>query len=116
MPQNESNNTAKALTQDRIRELESLGMDWRTPAEKAWEEKYQAAAEMLQNMKQASKADSDDKEKRNAFNAEYPPSHSIRQWLVRQRSLLRQGRLTSEQITKLDTLGITTRAVKPCHI
>lgn len=101
----ESNNTVKALTQSQVIELESLGMDWRTPAEKAWEEKYQAAAEMLQKMQQASMADSDVKEKRTTFSTEYPPSHSIRQWLVRQRSLFRQGKLSSEQISKLNAIG-----------
>ena len=101
----EANNTVNVLTQSQIRELESLGMDWRTPAEKAWEEKYQAAAEMLQKMKQTSMADRDGKEKRTTFSAEYPPSHSIRQWLVRQRSLFRQGKLSSEQITKLSALN-----------
>lgn len=101
----ESNNTVKALTQSQVSELESLGMDWRTPAEKAWEEKYQAAAEMLQKMKQASMTDRDGNGKRTVFSAEYPPSHSIRQWLVRQRSLLRQGKLSSEQIHKLSALN-----------
>lgn len=101
----ESSNTVRALTQSQVSELESLGMDWRTPAEKAWEEKYQAAAEMLQKMQQASMADSDVKEKRTTFSAEYPPSHSIRQWLVRQRSLFRQGKLSSEQISKLSALN-----------
>lgn len=85
--------------------IKSLAIDWRTPAEKAWEEKYQAAAEMLQKMKLAAMADSDGKEKRTTFSFEYPPSHSIRQWLVRQRSLFRQGKLSSEQITKLSELN-----------
>ena len=80
-------------------------MDWRTPAEKAWEGKYQAAAEMLQKMQQASMADSDVKEKLATFSAEYPPSHSIRQWLIRQRSLFRQGKLSSKQISKLIELN-----------
>ena len=101
----EANNTVNVLTQSQIRELESLGMDWRTPAEKAWEEKYKAAAEMLQKMQQVSMVDSDVKEKRATFSAEYPPSHSIRQWLVRQRSLFRQGKLSSEQIHKLSALN-----------
>lgn len=106
----ESNNTVKVLTQEQIRELESLGMDWRTPAERAWEEKYQAAAEMLLKMKQASIADNGGKDKRTAFNAEYPPSHSIRQWLVRQRSLFRQGKLSNEQVTRLNALNVIRQA------
>ena len=107
----ESNNTVKVLTQEQIRELESLGMDWRTPAERAWEEKYQAAAEMLEKMRQASIADdSRGTEKRTTFSSEYPPSHSIRQWLVRQRSLFRQGKLSNEQITRLNALNVIRQA------
>ena len=93
-----SNNTVKALTQSQINELESLGMDWRTPAEKAWEEKYEAAAEMLEKMKRQAKKQLD----------EYPPSHSLRQWISRQKSLLRQGKLSNEQINKLHALNVST--------
>ena len=96
----ESTPRQKSLSQEQIQELEALGMDWRTPAEQAWEEKYKAAAEMLEKMKQQAKEQSN----------EYPPSHSIRQWLTRQRSLLRQGKLTSEQIHKLSVLNM------PLHI
>ena len=49
----EPNQRQKSLTAEQIQELDALGMDWRTPAEQAWEEKYKAAAEMLEKMKQA---------------------------------------------------------------
>ena len=93
----ESNNIVKVLTQDQIRQLETLGMDWRTPAEKAWEEKYKAATEMLIKMKQINDTAS--------LNAEFPPSHSLRQWLVRQRFLIRHGKLSQQQVSKIDTLN-----------
>ena len=94
----EPNQGQKNLTQEQIQELESLGMDWRTPAERAWEEKYKAAAAMLEKMKQA--------ENKTYTKAEYPPSHSLRQWISRQKSLLRQGKLTNEQINKLHALNV----------
>lgn len=94
----EPNQRQKSLTQEQIRELNALGMDWRTPAERAWEEKYVAAAAMLEKMKQA--------ENKTYTKAEYPPSHSLRQWISRQKSLLRQGKLTNEQIRKLSALNV----------
>ena len=92
------NQRQKNLTQEQIQELNALGMDWRTPAERAWEEKYQAASEMLEKMKQA--------ENKTYTKAEYPPSHSLRQWISRQKSLLRQGKLTNEQVNKLHALNV----------
>ena len=96
-----NSNIVKMLTKEQIHELESLDMDWRTPTEKAWEEKCQAVAIMLEKMKQIND--------KALINTEYPPSHSLRQWLVRQRSLLRQGKLTSEQITLLNALNVVRR-------
>lgn len=105
----EPNQSQKRLTKEQIQELDALGMDWRTPAEQAWEEKYQAAAEMLEKMQRmnATTDTTDSKANRTAFNAEYPPSHSLRQWVTRQRCLLRQGRLTDEQVKKLHLLNLS---------
>ena len=96
----EQTNGAKQLTQEQIQELNALGMDWRTPTEKAWEDKYQAAAAMLEKMKQAQ-----NEQAREKLRSEYPPSHSLRQWLVRQKNLLKRGKLTGEQINKLSALN-----------
>ena len=96
----EQTNVVKQLTQEQIQELNALGMDWRTPTEKAWEEKYQAAAAMLERMKQAQS-----EQAREKLKSEYPPSHSLRQWLVRQKNLLKRGKLTGEQINKLSALN-----------
>lgn len=94
----EAGDKSRRLTQEQVHELEALGMDWRTPAEKAWEEKFQAAAVMLEKMKQIND--------KTSLNVEYPPSHSLRQWLVRQRSLLKQGKLTNDQIARLHSLNL----------
>ena len=99
----ESNQRHKSLTDEQIHELNALGMDWRTPAERAWEEKYVAVAEMLEKMKQA--------ENKTYTRAEYPPSHSLRQWISRQKSLLRQGKLTNEQVNKLHALNVTSTPI-----
>ena len=85
------------LTDEQVTELNALGMDWRTPNEKIWDERYIAAAEMLEKIRQSNN--------KEAIAAEYPPSHSLRQWLCRQRSLLKRGRLTSEQVNKLNALN-----------
>lgn len=99
----EPNQRQKSLTDEQIHELNTLGMDWRTPTEQAWEEKYKAAAEMLEKMKRA--------ENKTYVKAEYPPSHSLRQWISRQKSLLRQGKLTNEQINKLHALNVTSTPI-----
>ena len=94
----EPNQRQKSLSDEQINELNALGMDWRTPAERAWEEKYAAAAAMLEKMKQ--------EENKTYTKAEYPPSHSLRQWISRQKSLLRQGKLSNEQVNKLHALNV----------
>ena len=99
----EPNQRQKSLTDEQIQELNALGMDWRTPAEQAWEEKYKAAAEMLEKMKRV--------ENKTYVKTEYPPSHSLRQWISRQKSLLRQGKLTNEQINKLHALNVTSTPI-----
>ena len=86
----------RSLTKDQIQELNAIGMDWRTPSEQAWDAKYLAASAMLEQMKNQSGTQSN----------EYPPSHSLRQWISRQKSLLRQGKLTHEQVRKLGALNI----------
>ncbi|OUO90132.1 Helicase associated domain protein [Cloacibacillus sp. An23] len=99
----ENSKTVKALTKEQILELESLGMDWRTASDRAWEEKYAAAAEMLEKMKQANSGEK--KEEKSKLNAEYPPGHSLRQWLVRQRFLIRHGKLSQQQVSKIEILN-----------
>ena len=89
----ESEKAGFSLTDDQIRELDSIGMDWCMPTEKAWDEKYSAFSAMLAEIK----AD-------NNAAAKYPSSHPLRQWLTRQRIKQRQGKLSDEQIEKLTKL------------
>ena len=85
--------------------IKSLAIDWCIALKEVWKEKYKAAMEMLLKMKQASVADDGDKEKRTIFSTEYPPNHSLRQWLVRQRSLMRRGKLSQQQVSKINILN-----------
>ena len=89
----ESDKAGFSLTEDQIRELDSIGMDWRMPTEKTWDEKYNAFSAMLAEIKSDNNA-----------AVKYPPSHPLRQWLSRQRIKQRQGKLSDEQTEKLTKL------------
>ena len=82
----------KSLTEAQIKELEELGVDWRTPAERAWSEKYEAAARLLKT-KDVSEGD------------KTTESARIGQWIARQRTLRKQGKLTQKQIEMLNALN-----------
>ena len=82
----------KSLTETQIKELEELGVDWRTPAERAWSEKYEAAARLLKT-KDVSEGDKTSESAR------------IGQWIARQRTLHKQGKLTQKQIEMLNALN-----------
>ena len=58
---------------------------------------------MFEKMKQVNSRG--EKEEKIKLNAEYPPNHSIRQWLVRQRSLIRRGKLSQQQVSQIDLLN-----------
>ena len=73
--------------------LEELGVDWRTPAERAWSEKYEAAARLLKT-KDISEGDKTSESAR------------IGQWIARQRTLRKQGKLTQKQIEMLNALNV----------
>lgn len=80
----------KSIPEDQIRQLEALGMDWRSPREKSWESAF---------------------EKANKYYKQYrhlqpPAGSSLFVWLSRQREYRRRGKLTAEQIQKLDALGM----------
>lgn len=82
-----------ALTKTQLEELQNLGVDWRLSSEKAWDKKYAELSVML------SEIQSD-----NNAALKYPASHSLRQWLSRQRIKQRQGKLSNEQTEKLSML------------
>ena len=83
----------KSLTETQIKELEELGVDWRTPAERAWSEKYEAAARLLKT-KDVSEGDKTSESAR------------IGQWIARQRTLHKQGKLKQKQIEMLNALNV----------
>ena len=87
----------KRLTKEQIQQLEKLGMDWRTASERAWADKYQAASLLL-------KTNGD-----NGIGSNDKTEEALRisQWIARQRTLHRQGKLSREQIEMLNALNIT---------
>ncbi len=87
----------KSLTEEQIAQLERLGIDWRTPAERAWSEKYEAAASLF-------KTEGDIKI--TAGNGgETEEIARIARWVARQRTLHKQGKLSPEQAVKLNALN-----------
>ncbi len=72
----------KALTEEQISRLESIGMDWRKPPEIAWESNF---------------------EKLKVSGIE---GKELKKWLAEQRKNLKNGKLTDEQIRKLDSAGM----------
>ena len=86
----------KSLTEEQITQLERLGIDWRTPAERAWSEKYEAAASLF-------KTEGDIKTAAGSGEAE--EIARIARWVARQRTLHKQGKLSPEQAVKLNALN-----------
>ena len=86
----------KRLTEEQISQLERLGIDWRTPAERAWSEKYEAAASLLRAAGDIKTA---------AESGEAEEIASIARWVARQRTLHKQGKLSPEQAVKLNALN-----------
>ena len=87
----------KSLSKEQISQLERLGIDWRTPAERAWSEKYEAAASLF-------KIEGDIKiAAGNGGEAE--EIARIARWVARQRTLHKQGKLSQEQAVKLNALN-----------
>ena len=87
----------KSLSKEQISQLERLGIDWRTPAERAWYEKYEAAASLF-------KIEGDIKiAAGNGGEAE--EIARIARWVARQRTLHKQGKLSQEQAVKLNALN-----------
>ena len=81
------------LTEEQIRQLDALSMDWSAYPESAWEEKYSQLKAVHEGTGQLSRADK-----------------SLRDWLQRQRKACRNGKLTGEQIEKLKALGFQLEA------
>ena len=87
------------LTDDQKKRLDSIGMDWRTPAERAWEEKYAQVKSFF--------------EEHGHLNI--PPSYTasdgskLRAWLSRQRALTKENKLTQKQICLLAEIGFEAK-------
>ncbi len=91
------------LTDEQIRRLESIGMEWRNPNEVAWETRYRAV-----------KAYFDEH-----GDLEIPKDmvlsdgRMIGNWILMQRTARKKGRLTEEQINRLDAVGMTWELPDP---
>ena len=85
----------KRLTKEQMRQLEELGMDWRTASERAWAERYETAARLFKTGSDTNAGQGGKTEERA----------KISQWIARQRTLHIQGKLTREQIEMLNTLN-----------
>ncbi|MCC8179099.1 MAG: helicase associated domain-containing protein, partial [Cloacibacillus sp.] len=74
--------------------------DWSIRAEPAWSEKYEAAVRLL-------------KTKDVLEGDKTTESARIGQWIARQRTLRKQGKLTQEQIEMLNALNTGRNGIRP---
>ena len=79
----------RALSDEQIARLESISIEWRNPAEVAWDNNF-------------------DKLKVNGIE-----DKSLQKWLAAQRKAKKAGKLTSEQIQKLDGVGMVWETADP---
>ena len=86
----------KKLSQNQIEKLQSIGMDWKSSAERAWEVRYDAVCDFYKNF----------------GHIEIPNDYilsdgrKIGGWLVKQRTCYKNGKLTGQQIEKLEKIGM----------
>ncbi len=80
----------KSLTEEQIKKLESVGMDWRSKSEQAWDKQY---ADLLEYYRQNG-------------NIALPHNHYLSQWVIVQRKKRKKQELTQQQIDKLDAVGM----------
>ncbi len=84
----------ESLTQEQIQKLEAVGMDWRTSAEKAWDEKY---AEVKEYFEKHGNVDI-------PSNFVSKNGDNLFVWLRYQRKKMRENMLTDEQEKRLKDL------------
>ena len=86
----------ESLSQQQIAELEAAGIDWLTPNERKWENNYQVAQRLYQET--------------GSINVPYKYTTEenvcIGRWLAVQKRYCAAGKLTHEQIDKLNALEI----------
>lgn len=88
-----------SLTGEQIRLLDAIGMDWRSPAERAWETKYEAAKAYYEahgNLEMPKEYKAED-------------GKGVRRWVQEQRKKQREGRLSREQEERLRDIGMDLR-------
>lgn len=92
----------KVLTTEQKRLLENVGMDWRTPAERAWDDKYALAGQYFRQHGHLNVP--------AAYRA--ADGSDLFSWMKRQKILYRKGLLSKEQIIRLSVLGIDWITIK----
>ena len=101
------NRPGKALTEEQIRQLEAIGMTWEnrahTAAEKAWQEQFEEARQYFQN-------NGDLKIPGDFWTAK---GKNLRIWVVRQRALRKEGKLSPERIKLLTAIGMEWESDAP---
>ena len=90
------NRPGKALTSEQITRLEAIGMTWEKQSDALWNRQYEAARAFY--------------EQNGHLNVpvEYRTAdgRQLSVWMIRQRKARKNGKLTGEQIAKLDAIGM----------
>ncbi len=83
------------ISKDQIEKLNAIGMDWRSPHEKLWDQWYQRAEEYFEKNQRLSISGEDRAD---------PELERLANWLQRQRVSYKNQELTAEQIQRLERI------------
>lgn len=104
------NRPGKTLTQDQIRRLEAIGMEWGNRNHHkwstAWEASYQDARAYFE--------ENGDLKVPDGYRGE--SGKNLSRWILRQRELRKDGKLPEEQIQMMDKIGMVWEIEDPWEI
>ena len=92
-------NRKQRLTVEQIRRLESIGMEWRNASEAIWDRRYAALKSYFDKHGNIDIS-------KDTVLSDGNDGKSVAVWLLRQRKYYREGKLTDEQIKKLNAVGM----------
>ena len=92
-------NRKQKLTEEQIRRLEAIGIEWKTKNEDIWDRRYAALKAYFDEHGNIDVP-------KDTVLSDGKDGKSIAIWIMVQRRYYREGKLTDEQIKKLDLIGM----------
>ena len=102
----EGNRAEKSLTEEQVQRLESIGMQWCSKSRQMWNEQYQHALHFYRENGHLTVP-------RNYLTAD---GKRLNAWVQRQRMQYQAGKLTDDQITLLEEIGMVWEFDDPWEI